>query len=413
MKILLINECHWRAGGADVVYLNETNLLLKEGFEVMSFAPLSSQVEDTPYKKFFYKKSNNVLNQLLDSFYNIKAERALNKLLKVEKPDIVHLHCFLGFESSSIYHVIKRYNIPIVHTVHDYRLICPTNHFLDNKGKSCEKCKEGNFIQCVKTKCAKGSVLRSLVMYSAMIFRNTFFNPINNIDGFIFVSLFSQNKHFEHNVGFTEVPSIVLYNSTKRYIKHVGTHHMDYCLYLGRLSEEKGISILIDSFINLKDIKLLVAGSGPLSKSLDARIIQSGVRNIDLLGYKDTSELNILIENAKFVIVPSVCYENNPMAIVEAFSFGKPVLGSNSGAIPEFIIPGFNGFLFEKNNIKSLADCVRDAFRIEESFYCELCDNAFHFFEENFSEEVHISKLTSFYQEIINKRKASNNLTRA
>lgn len=404
MKILLINNCHYRKGGSETVYFNTADILIKHGHEVVFFSV--NRKENIPcYQSRYFVKSNDDIPKwkaVLSYFYNLEAKRKLTELIKSEKPDIAHVHLFWGGISPSIFSVLHKYHIPIVHTAHDYRMVCPSYTFKNNKGDVCEACKGKYFFKCALKRCSKGSMVESVIMSVEMYFRNIFFNPAKNFEGIIYVSNFSKEKHFEHAPKLAHVKSLVLYNYTPKYDHgYISSINKGYFLFFGRISYEKGVRTLIKAFEKLSDIKLKIVGSGPEEDELKEYIKQRRINNIDFLGYKSGEELKKVISQALFTIVPSEWYENNPMTIVEAYSIGVPVIGSNIGGIPEIIEEGKNGFLFTPKSADGLAAAVIHADRLSEEKYKQMSDNALMFAEKNFSPEGYYEKLINFYKNVI------------
>ena len=207
---------------------------------------------------------------------------------------------------------------------------------------------------------------------------------------------------------------MVIYNYTKPLLKPCKKEKKDYFLYYGRLSFEKGIPTLLKVFAKHPELQLKVVGTGPLEKMLKKKykIVSAGAslgtecnENIQFLGYHSGVTLFELVRNAKFVCVPSECYENNPMTIIEAYSLGTPVIGANIGGIPEIVQEDNTGWLFETGNEESLEQTIVKASKIDDEKYADMCENAYSFYEDNFSEDVHYKKLIQLYNLIINNKK--------
>ncbi len=401
MKILLINNFHYPKGGSETVYFNTARLLEDAGHEVCYFSVNRDENIATPYNKYFIADSAKMprIRGLLKYFYNGEAVSKLEQLILAEKPDIAHAHLMWGCTAPAIFKVLQKYHIPLVHTVHDYRMVCPAYTFTSG-GKICEDCQGKHFYKCALKRCSKGSLLMSTVMSVEMYYRNIFFNPAKNIDGLIYVSHFAKGIHEKYAPEFKNVASMVLYNCTQKHTceeKNRG----DYFLYFGRLSHEKGVELIIDAFKELPDVKLKIVGTGPIESTLKQKAAE--YVNIEFLGFKYGEELHNLIRNAQFVVVPSQWYENNPMTIVEAYSFGTPVIGSDLGGIPEIIDTVKTGIIFEHDNKESLIKAIRTANGMSNLDYVEMSKATNDFYETNFSEKRYIEKLVIFYNQILRK----------
>lgn len=404
MKVLLINNFHYRRGGSEVVYFNTAEVLIEHGHSVIFFSHKMDENIPCNQEEFFVKRKGGLM-RVKNYFYNSEAEKQLERLIKIEKPDIAHAHLCWGGLMPAIFKPLKKYGIPLVHTAHDYRMVCPGYTFKDGSGKLCERCGGGKFYQCAIHRCPKGNLLQSLLMTIEMYYRNAYHNPINNIDGLIFVSNFSQNKQIKYNAAFGELPHMVLYNYSKPFRKYDVSLKEDYVLYYGRLSFEKGVSTLIKAFSSHPEVNLKIIGSGPLETEMKTLCKERNARNIEFLGYKSGEELFTFVHNAKFVCVPSECYENNPMTIVESYSLGTPVIGADLGGIHEIVKDKETGFLFESGNVNSLEKAIERIKLIESEQYNKMCLESYRFYDNNFSPDVHYNKLLQFYKDILNRSK--------
>ena len=407
MKILLVNNQHFIMGGAHKVYFNTGDLLESMGHEVAYFSTLSHENKQTSYSKFFVNTINprkaSFFKKIKISFnylYNKEVKSNLIDLINEFKPDIAHIHLFYGVLSISVLNVLKTKKIPIVHTVHDYRFLCPVNTFLDNKGNICEKCKNGKFYNSLLKKCSDNNFFQSFIIMLEGYYWRFFNNPLNLIDKFIFVSKFIENKHINFNKKYSDKAE-QLYNFSPEVIdKKTSCTEEEYYLFFGRLSNEKGIETLIDAFIDCK-LNLIIAGSGELADYVEN--FADKYQNIKYVGFKSGLELNNLIKMALYVVVPSEWYENNPMTIIEAYKHKTPVIGARIGGIPEIIIQGVTGFLFNTKDTNDLVSAIKLAENSKNNNYSEICSNAFNFANKNFNSELHYKKLIKIYNNVINK----------
>jgi len=408
MRILLINNVHQIKGGADRVYFNTGNLLEQEGHEVVYFSsyhPDNIQLSKGQFVNLPDKRSSSFLTKagsVGKYFYNQDAAENLEILLQKEKPDIAHLHLYIGGLTVSILTILKKYKIPIVQTIHDYRLLCPANVFFDSRNRICEKCRDSNFYHCILQRCVDGNVFYSTIASLEAYYRKYRITPLDYVDHFIFVSKFSRDKHIEFNLNYGKRSS-QLYNfaffQEENNIAKTGS----YFLYFGRLSKEKGIHTLIEASIKT-GLPVKIAGTGPLAEDVRSAGTHE---NIEYLGYLAGEELNRVVREAAFILVPSECYENNPMAIVEAYTLGKPVIGSRLGGIPEIIEDRLTGFLFSHGNVQELARTMKEAMKIKDEAYITMSNNARSFATKNFSHKNHLVKLVSVYNKLIRDAQAT------
>lgn len=406
MKILQINVFNYRKGGSEAVYFSTIELLKEHGESVINFALKWPENYPSEYEPYFPESKETrtgllkPVKNIIDYFYNREAAENLERLIEVEHPDLAHVHLIWGQITGSILPVLKRHGIPIIFSIHDYRIVCPAYTFRNGKGKICEQCHGSSFYHCITNKCTKGSYLLSAMMSAEQYFRNRFFNPVKYIDGFIYVSKFAKQMHEKYLPELKEKKNIVLYNLADRMGSVPCKKTEKYFLFFGRLSYEKGVKTLISAFKNIPHSKLKIAGTGPLDDELKDYAKTNNVFNVEFLGYKSGNELTELVENSYFIIVPSEWYENNPMTIIEGYAAGVPVIGSNIGGIPEIIMEGKTGYLFNPGDANELENIIKACESLSENQYEGLQKNALEFAEKNFNKEKYYSQLRAFYRQI-------------
>lgn len=231
-----------------------------------------------------------------------------------------------------------------------------------------------------------------------MIHKEYLCNYDKYIDKYIFVSKRHRELHKQRHSYFMQ-KGCVIYNFSLNLKDIVPNHNKgNYLFYYGRLTEEKGIRTLVEAMQQMPKQKLKVAGKGPLLEELTA----IAPKNIEFLGFCTGEHLINQISNASFIIVPSECEENNPLTIIEAYSHGKPVIGSKIGGIPE-IINEHTGFLFEPSDIDSLRSTIQKASALSTESYKEMSTNAREFANLHFDPEIHYKQLMYIYQQAIRK----------
>jgi glycosyltransferase involved in cell wall biosynthesis len=408
MKILLINNFHYFRGGSERVYFNTADVLKKNGHEVAFFSMKDENTISCEQAQYFGERkicaASSTFNKIFyfwDYFYNNRAAKNLDSLLLHIKPNIAHVHLIWGGLTASILSILRKHSIPIVHTVHDYRLICPAYLYLDGKGKICESCKINKYFMCWLKKCGKNSFIQSMLMCLEMYFRNIVVKPSKMIDAFIFPSDFVKRKHFEYFPDLKKKNCVVLPNMTI-FRNEVLIEKEGYILYYGRLSPEKGIPTLLKTMRNISDVKLIVIGEGEQENELKEYAINNKMENVLFTGFKYGEELNEFVRKAKFVIVPSEWYENNPMTIIESYSLGTPVIGSDIGGIPEIVKDKETGYLFEPHNAEDLYQKIQMGLSLPKDEYMKLCHNAHEFARSHFSEGSYYNKLVKCYASVIN-----------
>lgn len=408
MKVLLIDVYNYNKGGAETVCFNTGKLLEEHEHQVIYFTLKWNDNNPSPYSKYFpesketrrgtFKQVKNMVNY----FYHFEAARKLEQLVLDEKPDIAHIHLLWGQITPSIFPVLRRYHVPILFTVHDYRIVCPAYTFRNGSGRICEDCKGKYFYRCFTHTCCKGSKVMSAVMAAEQYFRNAFFNPAKYIDGFLYVSNFARNLQEKYMPVVKTTPNITLYNFSTSIVENSKIMpNNKYFLFFGRLSYEKGVKTLLEAFKDLTDCQLKVVGTGPKEDELKEFVHTFNMQNVEFLGYKQGQELRDLVANAYFVIVPSEWYENNPMTIIEAYSVGTPVIGAKIGGIPEIVVDGETGYQFVSGSSKDLESKIVVANTLSQDEYIQLSAGTLKFAHENLSVENYYPKLIAFYKQFM------------
>lgn len=410
MKILEINVFNYRKGGSEAVYFSTMELLKEHGDEVVNFALKWAENEHSPQEEFFPKSKETrrgllkPIKNIVNYFYDGEAARKLESLIEQEKPDIAQIHLIWGQITGSILPVLRKYHIPVIFTIHEYRMVCPAYTFRNGKGEVCEQCQGKHFYKCIANKCCKGSYGLSAMMAAEQYFRNKFTNPAKYIDGLVYVSQFAKSKLEQYMPELQDKPNVVLYNLADQIKSSIVREKKKekYYLFFGRLSYEKGIKTLISAFKETPQCKLKIVGTGPLEDELKAFVLQNGMTNVEFLGYQTGKPLRELVENAYFIMVPSEWYENNPMTIIEGYAAGVPVIGARIGGIPEIIDDGKTGYLFESGNKDELIKMINHSNLLDNNVYWTMCDGALGFANEHFCRDEYYPKLMSFFKNLKN-----------
>ena len=404
MKILMINKFFYRRGGSETYMFNLKKNLKSMGHQVIEFSMNDEKNEASEFTGYFIKNINfskkegilKDLKKVCHLLYSTEAKNKLAALIKKEKPDIAHLHNIRFQLTPAIIKVLNKYNIPVVWTMHDYQLVCP-NYLLFTQNKVCERCKKYKFYNCFKYNCLKNSRPMSFLAMLEMYLHKIILKSYAKIDLLIAPSKFMQSKLEEWGIEASKIKQ--LYYSLDLKKSGQETDLGQGLLYFGRLSKEKGLETLLAAMKDLPNINLKIVGEGPQEALLLKYIEANNLKNVELLGYKSGEELNNIIKSARFVVLPSIWYENNPLAILEAFSQGKPVIGSDLGGIPELVQENKTGFLFEPGNASQLKDKIQTNYQQSELIK-QMGQNAMNFVAENCSPEYHGQQIEKFYQNL-------------
>lgn len=354
----MINKFLYPNGGSETYIFKLGDYLKSQGHEVQYFGMehegriVGNRANAYTTNMDFHNASKLAkVTYPLKTIYSSEARKKLRLVLEDFKPNVVHLNNINFQLTPSIIYEVKKNKIPIVQTVHDVQIACPNHRcYIEHNHTICDKCDSGNYYECVKNKCLDNSTLKSLIACVESYFyhiRNTY----NLIDVYICPSEFMKKKIIIGGVKKEKVE--VLYNFSDKidFVKPDPSTER-YCLYFGRLSKEKGIDTLLDVFTQLSNIKIKIAGKGPLENKVQK--YSEIYDNIEFLGYRSGCELTDVITKAEFSFCCSEWYENCPLSVVESQALGTPVIGSDLGGTKELIKQGETGIIFK--------GCDRQAF---------------------------------------------------
>lgn len=348
MKILLVHN-YYRSGapgGEDVVFRQERRLLEAAGVRVVAYTRSNDEVDDG--NPFAAARTAMGLRWSRRSF------RELSELIRRERPDVAHFHNTFPLISASGYAACRVYGVPVVQTLHNYRTVCAAAIFYRD-GAVCELCKPGAHWPAVRHRCYRGSTAASLLVASSL-WRNWKSGVyLNLVDRFVVLTRFAATRLAAAGVPPDRIvikPNFVEIASSEARMPG------DYAVFAGRLSPEKGLRTLLDAWRELADVPLKILGDGPLMAELAERCRRESL-NVQLLGMLPRDQVLATVAGAQLQVVPSECFEGLPMAAVEAFGCGIPVVAARIGSLEEMIVPDENGLFFEAGNGRDLAKQVR------------------------------------------------------
>jgi len=345
MRILLANKFFYLNGGSEAVFFQERSFLLRQGYDVVDFSMTDERNVPSQYMEYFVPNINfntraGIFQRYRKAISFVSSSVAMAKieeLITQEKPQIAHLHNIYHQLTPSIIHVLKKHGVKVVLTLHDYKLVCPSYLALKDN-EICNDCGGGKFWHAFTENCQK-SRMRGLLLSIEAIFHK-WRKSYDKVDLFLAPSRFLAELIGQR---IPQEKIIVLPNGIDVDTYQANYDDKGYVLYLGRLSKEKGVETLLCAHQKMEaDLPLKVVGTGPLENDL-----QKEYSEVDFMGYRSGQDLKDIIGNASFIVVPSEWYENCSMVVLESMAFGKCVIGSRIGGIPEQIEDGRTGFLFE------------------------------------------------------------------
>jgi glycosyltransferase involved in cell wall biosynthesis len=377
LRVLIAHARYRQRGGEDAVAESETQLLKSHGHAVASFTRDNKDIDD-----------NKRFAAVLRTLWSQKTTAELSRLLEDFQPDVIHVHNTFPSISPSLYWVAARYGIPIVQTLHNFRMLCPQAMLLRD-GRVCEECVGHAPWRAVKYGCYRDSTAHSAVLAS-MLMTHRSLGTYRKVTRYIALNKFCRNKFIEGGLpadrivikpNFADVPEPDL------------AAPRSGALFAGRLSKEKGIDVLLNAF-SLLPYNIQIVGDGPERARLADR------PNIATLGWLEPPDLLAAMSRSAYLVLPSIWYENSPRTLIEAFGCGLPVIASKLGALAELVEDGRTGLLFDPNSAPDLARVIRWA-EEHPSEMRVMGKEARREFDLRYSPDCTYSQLIAIYREAI------------
>jgi glycosyltransferase involved in cell wall biosynthesis len=385
LTILLIHNYYKIRGGEDSVYENEASGLEKNGHRVIRYFRKNSETDGYGFiRKIFF---------FFSAIHSFRTVKDIKKITAENNIDIAHIHNTFPLVSPSVYRILKKKKIKTVQTLHNFRFLCPNGLFFrDNE--VCTLCKDRRYSDSVRYRCYRNSRTESILYYLILTLNRRVFTDM--IGAYIALTGFTRNLFVESG-----------FDVEKIFIKDNGLPDNDvrrkksggYFYYFGRISNEKGIGFLLESFTRL-GLNLVVSGGGENLARYEEKY-SSG--NIRFTGFLNPGDIGGFIAGAQSVILPSCWFENYPMTIVESFRCGIPVIATDMGSIPFIIKDNGNGMLFEKNNFEEFGKKIL-LMSGNDELRERLGNNARKTFEERMEFGNNIKVLENIYRTVMNKK---------
>jgi glycosyltransferase involved in cell wall biosynthesis len=395
MKILLVHNYLRPPSGENTVFEQERDLLLSKGDTVFTYIRHNRDID----KMSALKKALIPIRAIWssDSYYD------LVRIIERERPDIAHFHNIFPLISPAAYRACKSRGIPVVQTLHHYRIVCP-GALLFRENRVCVECSGMNFLPGIRHGCYRNSPVLTAGIVSVILLHRLIRTWQDSIDLYIVLSDFALGMYKE--LGFPSNNFFIKPNFLQNPI--TPTYSDDgYGIYMGRIGEEKGINCLLSALKDCPEIGFKIVGDGPLRDHLKDRIVEVGLRNVEYLGMRDYKECMDLLLGARFHVLPSQWYEGIPMAMLEAMSAGKPSIVSDIGVLPQMVKDGIDGLVFHAGSAEQLSEKIKWIHaRPDEGR--EMGRKARQAFEENYMRERNYRMLMEAYQRAIDLHGCKN-----
>lgn len=391
-RILQIHNFYQIPGGEDVVVRNEKRLLEEHGHEVYTYYRTNKELSE----------SSKLKKPLIPftAVYSFRTYREVKRLIKEHQIDIVHVHNTLMMVSPSVFYAAFHCHVPVVQTLHNFRMLCPAGSFFrDNV--ICEECVAHGMRCAIRHKCYRNSKLQSFVSAAILQIHRivgtyrrvnficlTEFNKKKLLDSLDAGHEVVNPKHVYIKPNFTFAEEVVLNGEPPK---------EEYFLFAGRVEALKGIDVAVRAFAMLPDKKLYVAGTGPMLEEMQSYVKERKLTNIRFLGYLQKEEMSKMFYHARAVIMTSQCYEAFAMTIAEAYSYGVPVIAGRVGNMEGMVKDGETGVKFTYDSAEDLAAKVR---AFEGMNLTAMKTYAREFYETRLRPEDNYQKLIKIYEDI-------------
>jgi len=356
--VLGIHNYHYLRGGSERYFLELGRQLAARGHRVLHLSTAHPRNEPAPGPAAFVEPIGLERPRLADlwRFHHAPAAaRAVEGLLARERVDLAHLHIYYGQLTPAVLAPLVRAGIPIVQTLHEYKLLCPV-HTLLSRGTPCEACGGRAFWHALPRRCNRGSLARTAVSVSEAYVARAL-GVDRHVTRFIAVSEFVRAKMLAH--GFAPERVVTVPHCIAAHALEPATGPGAHVLYAGRLEDYKGVGTLLEAAAGAPDLPVLVAGEGPARATLERRLARGDLAHVHLLGFQEPERLAALVRASRCVVVPSRSYETFGLSALEALASARPVVASAIGALPELVREGENGFLVPPGDAARLAERLR------------------------------------------------------
>ncbi len=325
MKILIGHNRYQWHGGEDAVVAAEAALLRSQGHDVVEFVADNAA--------FLESSQKNLFTAALNFFWSRVSYHRLLKVLDDFKPDVAHFHNIYFALTPSVYVACHRKSVAVVQSLHNFRMFC-ANGLMFRDGQLCRKCLEGSPLSGIRHRCYKNSMAASLLVTALTGWHRAVHTYERYVHCFITATAFTRRQYMQAGLKAEQIwvkPNV--YYPDVEYQLPAG----QYALYVGRLSEEKGVIGMLEVFKNIPHIPLKIIGDGPLRAQVQHMLEDPQLQHVQWLGKLDNEALMQMMRGAKMLVVPSTCYENFPRVVVEGYAFGLPIVAFAQGSFKDIV----------------------------------------------------------------------------
>jgi len=402
-QLLSINNYYYRRGGSEAVFFEHNRLFEDAGWEVVPFSMQSTLNQPSPWSAHFVSETDHInglsplakFTRAMRAIYSLEAAQRIRTLLSLIRPQIAHAHNIYHHLSPSVLVELHRQEVPVVLTLHDLKLVCPA-YKMHTQGAVCEACRGGALRNVIKHRCIKNSSAMSALVWLESTVHKALDLYMRNVTRFVVPSRFLLAKFAEWGVDTSRF--VYLPNSIDVDALEPTDEPGDAFVYLGRLVPEKGVATLVRAAAKAR-VLLRIIGTGPEEAALRQLARELGGQ-VEFTGYLTGPKLRAAICSARAVVVPSECYENAPISVMESSALARPIIGADIGGIPELIRRGETGFVFKSGSVEALVEVLESVQRLPTSTLRAIGAAGRQWMRSDFSPSAYRDRMFALYQEI-------------
>lgn len=407
MRILYCNKYNFAFSGTEGYLFSAMNMMRQRGHETALFSMADPRGDPTPYDRYFvasrdFQRAKGFVSRArlaAHAIYSFEARRKLRALIQDFRPDVAHVRNVYHHLSPSIFWELKAQRVPIVYHLNDFQLLCPSYNMV-SKGRACERCKGGTFLNAVYERCYSGGSAKSVVLATEAYVHRWLGTYDKCVDLFLAPSEFVKNKLIEH--GWTADRITVLPHFQEASASPEPPVSTGTALYFGRLSAEKGVEDLLQAAAEVPYLDIVLAGDGPDRDKLETLASLLSLRNVSFTGHVTGSALQSLIAQSQFTVFPSHAYETFGKSILESYAQARPVIASDLGSRRELVCHGETGILYHRGDSAQLAAAMK-YLSARPELSRDMGKNAFRLVRTRYSPERHCDALIKIYESLTHK----------
>lgn len=382
-RVLIVHNYYQVPGGEDTVVANEKKMLEDNGHEVFMYTRYNDEIK----KRGIWGK----IKLSFETIYSFKTAREVKKIIREKKIEIIHVHNTLTLISPSVYYAAFSYKIPVVQTIHNFRLLCPGATFYRD-GAICEDCVSKGLRCSLKSRCYHGSLVHTLACVLTLNIHRLLgtYKKLN----YICLTEFNKQKMLELNrrhKNWIDEKRVFVKPNFVNIDRDVISYNLrkNQFVFMGRLDKLKGVDLLLEAWKEIKNSDLIICGIGPEKKWCEKFIEENNMTNVKMMGFLTNLQVMDIIAESKALILPTQWYEGFPMTIVESFACGTPIIGSDIGNVSNLIEDGVTGVKFRFKSVNSLRDSIRKLYDMTQGCRAEFLDK--------YTPEINYLQLSEIY----------------